>query len=192
MFRGGFAWLNAVQNMSGERQWKRKEIASISKYWSEMSRRSPGKKESLDSLYEGWFPPILTFKFCYAILLWCYSVFLGILLCSFESYYSLSNSVIHFSDFIMPLWILLFSFQFCYSLSNFVMQFSNPVIRSGTVLSCSFESYYFLLNSVVLFSNSIMPLWIVLFSFQFYYSLSNYVLRNPGLRLFGRRYPGDQ
>ena len=26
MFRGGFAWLNAVQNVSGERQWKRKEI----------------------------------------------------------------------------------------------------------------------------------------------------------------------
>ena len=26
MFRGGFAWLNAVQNISGERQWKRKEI----------------------------------------------------------------------------------------------------------------------------------------------------------------------
>ena len=48
--RGGFAWLNAVQNMSGERQTKRKEIESIPEYWSEMSRRSPGKKESLDSL----------------------------------------------------------------------------------------------------------------------------------------------
>ena len=31
-----------------------------------------------------------------------------------------------------------------------------------------------------------------LFSFQSYYSLSNYVLPNPGLRLFGRRCPGDQ
>ena len=31
MFRGGFAWLNAVQNMSGERQTKRKEIESI--FW---------------------------------------------------------------------------------------------------------------------------------------------------------------
>ena len=50
MFRGGFAWPNAVQNMSGERQWKRKKIESIPEYWSEMSRRSPGKKESLDSL----------------------------------------------------------------------------------------------------------------------------------------------
>ena len=50
MFRGGFAWLNAMQNMSGERQWKRKEIESISEHWSEMSRRSPGKSESLDSL----------------------------------------------------------------------------------------------------------------------------------------------
>ena len=50
MFRGGFAWLNAVQNMSGERQRKRKEIERIPEYWSEMSRRSPGKRESLDSL----------------------------------------------------------------------------------------------------------------------------------------------
>ena len=50
MFRGGFAWPNTVQNMSGERQWKRKKIGSIPEYWSEMSRRSPGKKESLDSL----------------------------------------------------------------------------------------------------------------------------------------------
>ena len=50
MFRGGFAWLNAVQNMSGERQWKRKEIESISEYWREMSRRSPGKRETLDYL----------------------------------------------------------------------------------------------------------------------------------------------
>ena len=41
---------NAVQNMSGERQWKRKEIESIPEYWSEMSRRSPGKRESLNSL----------------------------------------------------------------------------------------------------------------------------------------------
>ena len=50
MFRGGFAWLNAMQNMSSERQWKRKQIESISEYWSEMNRRSPGKRESLDSL----------------------------------------------------------------------------------------------------------------------------------------------
>ena len=50
MFRGGFAWPNAVQNISGEGQWKRKKIEGIPEYWSEMSRRSPGKKESLDSL----------------------------------------------------------------------------------------------------------------------------------------------
>ena len=50
MFRGGFAWPNAVQNTSGERQWKLKKIESIPEYWSEMSLRSPGKKESLDSL----------------------------------------------------------------------------------------------------------------------------------------------
>ena len=50
MFRGGFAWLNAVQNMSDERQWKRKEIKRIPEYWREMSRRSLGKRESIDSL----------------------------------------------------------------------------------------------------------------------------------------------
>ena len=50
MFRGGFARLDAVQNMSGERQWKREEIESISEYWGEMSRRSSAKRESLDSL----------------------------------------------------------------------------------------------------------------------------------------------
>ena len=50
MFRGGFAWLNAAQNMSSERQWKRKEIESIAEYWNEMSRRSLGKGKSLDSL----------------------------------------------------------------------------------------------------------------------------------------------
>ena len=32
MVRGGSAWLNAVQNMSGEMQGKRKEIESISEY----------------------------------------------------------------------------------------------------------------------------------------------------------------
>ena len=37
--RGCFAWPNAAQNMSGERQWKRKKIESIPGYWSEMSRR---------------------------------------------------------------------------------------------------------------------------------------------------------
>ena len=50
MFRGGFVWLDAVQNMSGERQWKRKEIENIPEYLSEMSRRSLGKRESLYSL----------------------------------------------------------------------------------------------------------------------------------------------
>ena len=40
----------SMQNMSGKRQRKRKEIGSIYECWSEMSRRSPGKRESLDSL----------------------------------------------------------------------------------------------------------------------------------------------
>ena len=41
----------------------------------------------------------------------------------------LSNFVIHFSDFIMPLCILLFSFEFSYSLSHYVTQLSNSIIR---------------------------------------------------------------
>ena len=107
--------------------------------------------------YEGWFPPILTFKVCYAILLCCYSVFLGILICMFESYYSLSNFVIHFSDFIMPLCILLFSFEFCYSLSHYVMQLSNSIIRLYSPL---------------------MQFRIVLFLFQFCYSLFQFYYAN--------------
>ena len=95
--------------------------------------------------------------------------------------------VIHFSDFIIPLWILLFS-----AVSNSIIRFrimlcSFPILLFDcTVLSCSFESYYFLSNSAVLFSNSIMPLCILLFSFQFYYSLSNYVMQffNPVIRLY--------
>ena len=35
-----------------------------------------------------------------------------------------------------------------------------------------------ILLSAIHFSNSIMPISILLFSFQFYYSLSNYVLAN--------------
>ena len=61
MFRGGFAWLNAVQNMSGERQWKRKEIESIPEYWSEMSRRSPGKRESLHLFFRKTLVPFIWF-----------------------------------------------------------------------------------------------------------------------------------
>ena len=61
MFRGGFAWLSAVQNMSGERQWKRKEIESIPEYWSEMSRRSPGKRESLHLFFRKTLVPFIWF-----------------------------------------------------------------------------------------------------------------------------------
>ena len=39
-----------LDQTEARRKWKRKEIESISEYWSEMSRRSPGKRESLDSL----------------------------------------------------------------------------------------------------------------------------------------------
>ena len=61
MFRGGFAWLNAEQNMSGERQWKCKEIESIPEYWSEMSRRSLGKRESLHLLFRNTLVPFTWF-----------------------------------------------------------------------------------------------------------------------------------
>ena len=61
MFRGGFAWLNAVQNVSGERQWKRKEIDSIPEYSSEMSRRSPGKRESLHLFFRNTLVPFIWF-----------------------------------------------------------------------------------------------------------------------------------
>ena len=125
----------------------------------------------------------------------------------FRQYY-LSNfvmpfscAVIHFSNPIIPFRSLLFIFLnlLCHYRNSFI-QF--PILSFAfelcfavfhcTVLSCSFESYYFLSNSVVLFSNSVMPLCILLFSFQFYYSLSSYVLPNPGICLFGRRCPGDQ
>ena len=91
------------------------------------------------SYYEGWFSPILTFKFCYAILLCCYSVFLGILICMFESYYSLSNFAICFTDFIMPLCILLFSFEFCYLLFTF------------PILLCQYQFCYSVSNSIIRF-----------------------------------------
>ena len=61
MFRGGFAWLNAMQNMSGERQWRRKEIESIPGYWSEMSRRSAGKTESLYLFFRKTLVPFIWF-----------------------------------------------------------------------------------------------------------------------------------
>ena len=68
MFRGGFPWLNAVQNMSGERQWKRKEIESIPEYWSEMSRRSTGKRESLHLFFRKTLVPFIWFLRC--LLAW--------------------------------------------------------------------------------------------------------------------------
>ena len=116
-------------------------------------------------MYEGWLLPILTFTFCYAILLCCYSVFLGILICMFESYYSLSNFVIHFSDFIMPLWILLFSFEFCYSFSNFEMQLSNSVIR--------------LYSPLMQFCIPLFPFQFCSSLFQFYYAKINSVIQFP-------------
>ena len=125
-----------------------------------------------DIHYEGWFPPILTFKFCYAILQCCYSVFVGILICMFESYYSLSNFVIHFSDFIMPLWILLFSFEFCYSLSNFVMQLSSSVIQLYSplmqfrILIFPFQFFYSLFQFYYANINSVIQFPILLFAFE--------------------------
>ena len=123
-------------------------------------------------------------------ILLCHS---PIMLFSFlrNSFYAVSNPIIPFRILLFIFLILLCHHEFFYSVSNSVIRFrimlcSFPILLFDcTVLSCSFESYYFLSNSVILFSNSIMPLWILLFSFQFCYSLSNYVLPNPGLRLFG-------
>ena len=81
-------------------------------------------------------------------MLFSYAV---ILLCSFESYYSLSNSVIYFSDFIMPLRIffiqfpiLLFAFELCYAV---------------------FQSYYWTVQSSHVVSNPIISFQILLVTF---------------------------
>ena len=47
--------------MSGERQWKRKEIESIPKYWSDISRRSPEKRESLHLFFRKTLVPFIWF-----------------------------------------------------------------------------------------------------------------------------------
>ena len=47
--------------MSGEKQWKRKEIESIPEYWSEISRRSPGKRESLHLFFRNTLVPFIWF-----------------------------------------------------------------------------------------------------------------------------------
>ena len=101
----------------------------------------------------------ITFQFCYAILLCCYLVF--------ESYYSLSNSVIHFSEFIMPLWILLFSFQFYHSLSNYVLQFS--IVQSSHAVSNPIISFQILLFSfpiLLCIMHSFIQFPILLFAFE--------------------------
>ena len=112
------------------------------------------------------YSPILLFSFLrnsfiqFRILLFpfefCYSFF--------WFYYAITNFFIQFP-------ILLFAFELCYAV------FCPILLFDCTVLSCSLESYYFLSNSVGYLSNSIMPLWVLLFSFQFYYSLSNYVMQ---------------
>ena len=90
----------------------------------------------------------------------------------FESYYSLSNFVIHFSDFIMPLWILLLSFEFCYLLSNFVMQLSNSVIRLYSplmqfrILLFPFQFCYSLFQFHYANINSVIQFPILLFAFE--------------------------
>ena len=51
MIRGGFAWLKAVQNMSGKGNESVKRSRAFPNIEAKlMSRRSPGKRESLDSL----------------------------------------------------------------------------------------------------------------------------------------------
>ena len=45
----------------GKRQWKGKEIESISEYWSETIRRSPGKRELLHLFFRKNFVPFIWF-----------------------------------------------------------------------------------------------------------------------------------
>ena len=70
--------------------------------------------------------------------------------------------------------ILLFAFELCYA----VVKFYNSIVQFSHAVS---NPIFFFSNFVIHFFNSIMPISILLFSFQFYYSLSNYVLLNPGL-----------
>ena len=70
--------------------------------------------------------------------------------------------------------ILLFGFELCYA----VVQFYNSIVQFSHAVS---NPIFFFSNFVIHFFNSVMPISILLFSFQFYYSLSNYVLLNPGL-----------
>ena len=70
--------------------------------------------------------------------------------------------------------ILLFGFELCYA----VVQFYNSIVQFSHAVS---NPIFFFSYFVIHFSNSIMPISILLFSFQFYYSLSNYVVLNPGL-----------
>ena len=139
--------------------------------------------------YEGWFPPI--FKFRYAIPFMLFSFLRNslmqfrILLFSFEFFYSL----FWFYFAIMPslinsVPILLFAFEFCYA----IFQFYNSIVQSSHAVSNPIIPLKFR-HSLFQFFNAIMNF---LFSFQFYYSLSNKVFPNPGLCLFGRRCPGDQ
>ena len=103
--------------------------------------------------------------------------------------FQFSNPIIPFRSLLFIFLILLCHYEFFYSVSNSVIRFrimlcSFPILLFDCrVLSCSFESYYFLSHFVIHLTSSIMSLWIVSFSFQFYYSLSNYVLPNPGLWL---------
>ena len=50
--RGCFAWLNAVQNMSGKGKWKRKEIESISEYWSELNESALTWEKGIARLFD--------------------------------------------------------------------------------------------------------------------------------------------
>ena len=187
MHPGSFIWTDDERESRGGK-WggEGRPFSSRARQKSDTLRRRHLKPSVL--IWEGWFPPILTFKFCYAILLCCYSVFLGILICTFESYYSLSNYVIYFSYFLMLLCILLFSFQFCYSLSNYVMQLSNSIIR--------------LYSPLMQFRILLFPFQFCYSLFQFYFcfSVSNSIIRFRIMfflirdlhSLFGLRCPGDQ
>ena len=90
----------------------------------------------------------------------CYSLF--------RFYYAIKNSFIQFR-------ILLFAFEFCYA----VLQFCNSIVQSSHAVSDPNISF-----PILLFTFPIL-----LCQYQFCYSLSIYVLPNPGLHVINYTFP---
>ena len=176
MHPGSLIWTNDERESRAEKLGgEGRTFSSRARQKRDTLRRRHFKPSVL--IWEGWFPPILTFKFCYAILLCCYLcsfvrnsyMHVRILLFPFEFcyllfwfYYAIMHSFIQFR-------ILLFAFELCYA----VVQFYDSIVQSSHAVSNPIISF-----PILLFT---FPILFLFFSFQFYYSLSNYVLPNPGL-----------